>query len=232
MHDRLPAARLLGVALLAAVAATACQRGQGSNDTLADGTIDRPTANNGSTAVGPGAPPVDSASPALGNSASQPGSGAGSAPTLVLVPQGPRGPYISSSAGQSLYYVEGDRDGSKCTGDCLQAWPPVLVSGQQPNGGPGLQGAMITTINRPEGGTQVVYNGHPLYRYAADAGAGAANGDGVKDRYGTWHLATAEVAGGAATQPGTTSGSTTGGSTGAGANGAGTNGTTQTTTGG
>jgi len=218
MHDRLPAARLFGIALLAAVAATACQRGQGSNDTLADGAIDQPTANNGSTGVGPGAPPVDSASPALGNSASQPGAGGG--PTLVLVPQGPGGPYLSSSAGQSLYYVEGDRDGSKCTGDCLQAWPPVLVSGQQPTGGPGLQGAMITTISRPEGGTQVVYNGHPLYRYAADAGAGAINGDGVNDRYGTWHLATPAMAGGAGNASGASAGSTTGGATGTGTSGA------------
>lgn len=212
MHHRIPAARLLGVALLAALATAACQRGQGANDTLADGAVDRPSSNNGSTSVGPGAPPVAAASPAAGNSASQPGAGTG--PTLVLVPQGPQGAYLGNSAGQTLYYVEGDRDGSKCRGDCLQAWPPVLVSGRQPNGGPGLQGAMITAITRPDGGQQVAYNGHPLYRYAADAGAGSASGDGVKDRYGTWHLATPRLADGAAGQAGAaTNGSSTGAGT-------------------
>lgn len=198
----MPVIRPLCAALLAALALAACSRGQGNNDTLADGAVDRPSSNTGSTAVGPGAPPVDSAGPGVGNSASQPAAsapgGAAGGATLVLVPQGPHGPYIADAAGGALYYVDGDADGSKCTGPCEQSWPPVTVAGVQPAGAPGLQGATIATVTRPDGSRQVTFNGHPLYRYAADAGAGSANGDGVKDKFGSWHLATPQVASGGA----------------------------------
>ena len=61
---------------------------------------------------------------------------------------------------------------------------------------------MISTITRPDGRRQVTFDGHPLYRYSADAGAGATNGDGVKDKFGTWHLATAPTGAGDAATPG------------------------------
>lgn len=192
------APRALTVALALALSLGACSRGQGRDDTLADGAIDRPTASNGATDVGPGAPPVDSAGPGVGNSASQPAAGSGAGPSLVLVPQGPQGAYIANGAGNSLYYVEGDADGTACTGACEASWPPVIAAGLQPSGGPGLQGAMIATVTRPDGSRQVTFNGHPLYRYAADTAAGRANGDGVKDKYGTWHLATPTMAAGGA----------------------------------
>lgn len=211
MADRLPLAAL-GAALLAALALAACKPGQGSNDTLAEGANDRPSASSGATNVGPGAPPVDSAGPGAADNASQPAAApqaAGAGPTLALVPQGPHGPYIANSAGNALYYVDGDRDGAKCTGPCVQTWPPVVVNDMQPTGAPGLQGAMISTITRADGSRQVTFNGHPLYRYAADAGAGSANGDGVKDKFGSWHLATPQMAGGASGQ-GDASGGATG----------------------
>ena len=193
MNDRIPRARTLCVALAAALALAACRPGRGDNDTLGDGTIDRPTANNGATNVGPSAPPVDSAGPGSSDAIPAPvgntGAGATGA-TLTLVSQGPHAPFLANSAGNALYYVEGDTDGSKCTGPCVQAWPPVTIESQQPTGAPGLEGAKIATITRPEGTRQVTFGGHPLYRYAADAGAGTANGDGVKDKFGSWHIAT------------------------------------------
>ena len=201
-------ARTLGLAVVAALALAGC-KGKGSNDTLADGTTDAPTANNGSTSTGPGAPPVDSASPAMGNSASQPAAsappGGAAGPTLVLVPDGPHGPYLTNAAGNALYWVEGDRDGSKCTGPCTQAWPPVTIDAQQPTGAAGLQGASIATVSRADGSRQVTFEGHPLYRYAAVAGVGQANGDGVKDKFGSWHVAMPSAgAAGAGTSPNTT----------------------------
>lgn len=214
--SRIPAARALGLAVVAALALAAC-KGKGSNDTLADGATDKPTANNGSTSVGPGAPPVSSADPAMGNGATGVPGNAGAAapgPMLVLVPDGPHGPYLTNAAGNALYYVEGDNDGRKCVGPCAQTWPPVTVETQQPTGAAGLQGAAISVITRPDGTRQVTFEGHPLYRYAADAGIGQINGDGVKDKFGSWHVV----------MPGAGGGSSDTGSTGATAPAGGSNG--------
>ena len=198
MNARFQAARTLAVALFATLALTACKAGSGDDDSLATGANDRPSASSGASNVGPSPPPVDSVGPAAGDMAGQP-MGATNAPpagaTLMLVSQGPHAPYLSNAAGNALYYVESDTDGSKCTDACMQSWPPVTIEAQQPSGAPGLQGAMIATVTRPDGSRQVTFDGHPLYRYAADDGAGSANGDGVKDKFGTWHLATPAAAG-------------------------------------
>jgi predicted lipoprotein with Yx(FWY)xxD motif len=197
MNHRLSALRPLAAALFATIALAACKAGSGADDTLANGANDKPSASSDASNVGPSSPPVNSAGPAVGDQASQPVGNTGAAPagpTLMLVSQGPHAPYLSNAAGNALYYVEGDTDGSKCTGPCTQSWPPVTIESQQPTGAPGLQGAMIATITRPDGSRQVTFDGHPLYRYAADAGAGSANGDGVKDKFGTWHIATSASA--------------------------------------
>lgn len=209
---------MIAAALFAAVAGlSACERGDG----LADGAVDRERDGNEADAaqdVGPPSAPVQSASPATGNSASQPGAASAGGPasgvTLTLVSQGPKGPYVGDGSGATLYILEGDRDGSKCVGECLAAWPPVAMGGTQPNGGPGLQGAMIASIIRPDGSRQVTYDGRPLYRYAADSGAGSTNGDGVKDKFGTWRLVrpTGDQAPGA--MPGTSAAGATNGAAG------------------
>lgn len=215
MNRSLSAARTLGVAAVAALALAAC--GRADNDTLADGSIDSSSAGSGATNVGPSPPPVDSAGPGVGDSMSQPGGNTGATPagpTLMLASQGAHAPFLTNAAGNALYYVDGDTDGSKCTGPCLQSWPPVTIEAQQPSGAAGLQGAMIASITRADGSRQVTFDGHPLYRYAADAGAGSANGDGVKDKFGSWHLATPAMAGAAPTSQTATpdaGGTTTGG---------------------
>jgi len=96
--------------------------------------------------------------------------------------------YLTNSAGSALYYVEGDRDGSGCTGECVSAWPPLLVGDAMPGASAGLQAGMIGTVTRPDGQRQVTYNGHPLYRYAADTGLGEAAGSDVRDQWGQWRL--------------------------------------------
>jgi predicted lipoprotein with Yx(FWY)xxD motif len=44
----------------------------------------------------------------------------------------------------------------------------------------------VGTIARPEGTTQVTYNGHPLYLFTGDSAAGQTNGQGVVAFGGTW----------------------------------------------
>ena len=104
--------------------------------------------------------------------------------------EGVEGAYVADGAGNALYFLEGDTDGSKCVDACTVAWMPVLVTAAQPSGAPGLDAARVATIQRADGGMQVTYNGHPLYRYSADSGAGSVNGHGVEDQWGHWYLLT------------------------------------------
>lgn len=101
------------------------------------------------------------------------------------------GSYLADSAGSAVYMLEGDRDGSKCTGNCLRVWPPLLVGETRPTAGPNLDPSMVGSVKRPDGSMQVTYNNHPLYHYAADAGRGMTSGHNVKDQTGQWYLLTA-----------------------------------------
>jgi predicted lipoprotein with Yx(FWY)xxD motif len=54
--------------------------------------------------------------------------------------------------------------------------------------GPGLSASEIGTTKRSDGERQLTYNGHPLYRYAADTKPGEANGQGL-DQFGAeWYV--------------------------------------------
>ena len=107
--------------------------------------------------------------------------------TLQLVTAGAPAPYLGDNAGRALYYMEGDTDGSKCTGDCIRAWPPFLATDAMPSGSANLQPGMIGVIERADGGRQISYNRHPLYHYAADTSADRAAGNGIHDQWGQWH---------------------------------------------
>lgn len=77
---------------------------------------------------------------------------------------------------------------ARCDAECEDAWPPVLTEAAVNGQTPGLQPGLLSSQPRPDGAAHVVYAGHPLYRYAGDQGAGSTAGDGVRDRWGTWHL--------------------------------------------
>ena len=151
-------------------------------------------ANNGTLAT-PAADQIPDANPAgrvegtgaMGPGVNAPGTAAGSNPILVATAGGPA-PYLANSAGSALYFVEGDTDGSKCVAPCTEAWPPFLVSDTTPTAGPELEPGMLGSITRADGAVQVTYNQHPLYRYAADTGAGRTAGNDVQDKWGHWHL--------------------------------------------
>ena len=94
--------------------------------------------------------------------------------------------YLVDGSGASLYFVEGNTDGSQCDATCEHAWPPVMSASAQ--AGTGVQPLLMGRLERADGQTQLTYGGHPLYRYAGDAGAGRTSGHGVQDRWGKWHL--------------------------------------------
>ncbi len=89
------------------------------------------------------------------------------APTVVL----------TTSAGLTLYYRTTDTATSvTCTGACAASWPPLLASGT-PTGSAQVTGTL--TVFAGPLGSQVLYNGHPLYTWAKDTAPGMATGQGI-----------------------------------------------------
>jgi predicted lipoprotein with Yx(FWY)xxD motif len=87
------------------------------------------------------------------------------------------GSVLVNARGLTLY-AEAKRSAS-CTGGCATTWLPLLSGTAKPVAGSGLTAAKLGTVTRSDGHVQVTYNGLALYRYAADAKAGDANGQGA-----------------------------------------------------
>jgi predicted lipoprotein with Yx(FWY)xxD motif len=113
------------------------------------------------------------------------GAQAASAPTLTTAKVTGVGTLVVSGDGLTLYSYGAEKAGQiACTGACAKAWPPVLVkAGATPVGGTGIKSTKLGTVKRPDGGLQVTYGGHALYRFKGDAKAGDANGQGVSDKW-------------------------------------------------
>ena len=58
----------------------------------------------------------------------------------------------------------------KCTGSCAKTWPPLTVphGTMAPKHIAGVMGT-FGEVMRPDGTTQVTYNGHPLYTFHGDS---------------------------------------------------------------
>lgn len=127
-------------------------------------------------------------------SASGSGSGAVSAKAL-----GNAGTVLVDSSGQALYASDQEAAAGKvlCTGACNSFWEPVTASGKPTSSG--SVSGKLGTVNRPDGGTQVTYNGMPLYSFTQDQ-AGQVTGDGFKDAFDgqqfTWHVVSVGNTGG------------------------------------
>jgi len=105
----------------------------------------------------------------------------------LQVRTGTLGTYLADASGRSLYLFTKDSSRkSACSGACAKTWPPYLTSGK-PLAGRGVSTSKLGTIKRNNGSTQVTYNGHPLYRYAADKAKGETRGQGIGS---VWYLVT------------------------------------------
>jgi len=120
-------------------------------------------------------------------------------PTVRAQSVGSMGMVLVDSRGFTLYYLKGESASSiQCTGSCASSWPPLLISsGAKPTAGPGVSGT-LGTAKRPDGGTQVTFDGMPLYTFQGDAGPGQATGQGVSNFF----VATATTGAGGAGSPG------------------------------
>ena len=105
---------------------------------------------------------------------------------------------VVNTTGFALYELSGDgKTHQECTkaNGCFQFWPPATVkAGTHVTKGPGVPGTLSTW--KQGSMTRLTLNGHPLYRYAADAKAHAAAGEDVSGFGGTWHVITAATSGG------------------------------------
>ena len=94
---------------------------------------------------------------------------------------------LTNAQGMTLYYFTPDTaTTSACTGTCAGVWPPLTFSGSgSPTSATTLPGTLSVVTNA--NGSQVVYNGHPLYAYSKDTAPGQTNGEGL---FGKWFVAT------------------------------------------
>ena len=111
--------------------------------------------------------------------------------------------------GKALYTSDQEAGGMVlCTGACLDFWEPLTIQGGQPTGAP--DGGALGVLTRPDGTTQVSFNGAPVYSFVEDQ-SGQIGGDGLDDAFDgqqfTWHVITT---GSAPSAPSTTSGSSGG----------------------
>ncbi len=96
------------------------------------------------------------------------------------------GSVLTGPNGRTLYYFTTDSStATTCTGECAVVWPPLIVpAGTQPMLTSAVPGT-LGTVMRPDGSTQVTYNGRLLYYYHGDTDPGQDKGQGVD---GTWFV--------------------------------------------
>ena len=115
--------------------------------------------------------------------------------TIVEIGETDLGAHLVSGDGHPLYLFTEDSQGnpSVCVDNCLETWPPLLLSGDL-LGTDGVDLELLGTVEQADGTLQITYNGWPLYFYTpdlqvADEDVSAALGQGVG---GNWFLVTPE----------------------------------------
>jgi predicted lipoprotein with Yx(FWY)xxD motif len=127
-----------------------------------------------------------SSSPAGGSSSSA--AAAGGSGSAVITTASSSGGTFLTDGGRAVYLWAKDASGmSACSGACAGAWPPVPATGTVTASG-GAKASDLGMITRPDGTRQVTYDGHPLYFFAGDSGAGMASGQGSDSFGAKWWL--------------------------------------------
>ena len=104
----------------------------------------------------------------------------------VLVADSALGQILTAADGMTVYlFVPDDQGDPTCTDACAQTWPPLTVDdGAEVTGGDGVDATLLDTVEHPTG-TQVTYNGWPLYLFSSDTAPGDTNGQG---QGGNWFV--------------------------------------------
>jgi len=143
--------------------------------------IPAPTPTPSAAPQTPG--PVSAAEP--GPTAEQSPSVPGTVVSLASV--GRLGPILVDAQGRTLYLYDVDTSTrSTCVNGCAESWPAVTTAGD-PVAGPGVDEGLLGAAPREGGPAQVLYKGHPLYRFSGDRSPGDTNGQAVQDFAGYWY---------------------------------------------
>jgi predicted lipoprotein with Yx(FWY)xxD motif len=140
----------------------------------------------------PAAPETEASketAPAKEEEAAKPAEPEGEATPISLGEASGVGKVLVDSEGMTLYYFQKDQKGSgksKCEGACAEAWPPLITEGE-PEAMSGVKAAMLGTIERSDGTTQVTYAGWPLYTFVDDKKPGEDNGTDSKAFGAAWY---------------------------------------------
>jgi predicted lipoprotein with Yx(FWY)xxD motif len=101
------------------------------------------------------------------------------------------GDVLVDRQGRTLYLFARDSGTtSTCTGACAVNWPPLRVRGNQLVGS-GAKPSKVGRTARPDGISQLTYNGHPLYTFVNDKKPGDTNGEGINAFGGSWFAVSA-----------------------------------------
>jgi predicted lipoprotein with Yx(FWY)xxD motif len=158
----------VGVALLAA----ACSSSSSSS------------SSSGSSSSSAAAPASSAASGAAAGGSSSSGG------TVITTATASGDTFLTNGSGRAVYlWVADAGDKSTCSGACAGAWPPVTASGAVTASG-SAKASDLGSITRSDGTKQVTYDGHPLYYFSGDSGAGTATGQGSDSFGAKWWLVT------------------------------------------
>jgi predicted lipoprotein with Yx(FWY)xxD motif len=128
--------------------------------------------------------------PSASNSSAAATPVAATGPVGIATAPNSAGTILTDTKGRAVYLFEADTGStSTCTGGCATEWPPLTTPGP-PVAGTGVNAALLATSPRPDGTTQVTYNGHPLYYYDDDHGPGTTEGQGENSYGAKWYLLT------------------------------------------
>jgi|SRR6266404_6724329 predicted lipoprotein with Yx(FWY)xxD motif len=111
--------------------------------------------------------------------------------TATVKVKGQSDTVLTNTQGMTLYYFTADSaTQSACSGACAQMWPPLVFPG---SGGPTSSTTLAgkLSVQTDANGSQVEYNGHPLYTFSGDTAPGQTNGEGL---FGKWFVATPNLA--------------------------------------
>jgi len=126
---------------------------------------------------------------AVANASARSSAAHGPAVGTVDLAKTARGEILVSSTGFTLYEFTKDKNGEdSCveTTGCPHFWPPLMVTGT-PTAGAGVKASLLSTIALAGGGSQVTYDGHPLYTYSGDSGPGETDYIGARAFGGYWY---------------------------------------------